>query len=259
MPIKPIHNQEEGPLKMVALMSGSGTNVRRILEHGVKLIEDQGSSPFEVVAIFSDCRDSNAAEIGKDFDVPVLTHDLAGWMNKHGVERKDLKRREDFDRQTVAMLAPFGARAAIYGGYMAIASPTLIGAFIGINVHPADLSAPSDDGGRRWRGAHAVRDAIAAGEKYIHSSTHLVTIEVDMGPLLMISAPLLVEVPERADLSDPATLDKVAGQNQERLKEAGDWVIFPRSIEAVARGDFQFDEEGRVYYRGEPAPDGVRL
>jgi folate-dependent phosphoribosylglycinamide formyltransferase PurN len=259
MAIKPIHDPARGPMKVAALMSGSGTNVRRILEHESNIREKEGGPLFEVAVIFSDCWDSKAAEIGRDFDLPVIIRDLKGWLKKNSVERRDLKKREEFDRQTVELLKPFGAKVAVYGGYMSIASPTLIRAFFGINVHPADLSVKTEDDRRRWTGAHAVRDAIEAGEKTISSSTHVIIEEVDMGPLLMISKPLQVEIEEGADLSDPEVLERVADHNQDRLKEAGDWVIFPRTIEAIARGWFQIDENGDVYYQDRPAPEGLRL
>jgi len=254
---KPIHDPAEGPLRIVALMSGSGTNVRRILQHGRRIEQQEGAPLYQVVLIFSDNWESKAPAIGAEFDVPVLVHDLRGWMQKHGVERKELRKRERFDKENVEMIKPFDIKVAVYGGYMSIASPTLVKAFRGVNVHPADLSVKTPDGRRKWTGAHAVRDAIAAGEKHIRSSTHLVEREVDMGPLLMISAPLEVVIPEGMDANDPGDLAKLEEMNQERLKQAGDWVIFPRTIEAIARGWFQTDEEGGVYYRGKPAPDGV--
>ncbi len=254
---KPLHDPARGTLRAVALMSGSGTNLRKILEHGEMLKAKEGFPVYQVAAIFSDSWDSKANEIGRDHDIPVLTHDLAGWLRMNGVEREDLEKRERFDVRNVEILKRFDADFAIYAGYMAIASKTLIDAFVGINVHPADLAVKDGYGRRRWRGAHAVRDAVAAGEKTVRASTHLVTCEVDAGPLLMRSPGLELQVPKNADLADPETLRRVADRNQERLKEAGDWVIFPRTIEAVARGWFQIDEEGRIYYRGEPSPDGI--
>jgi len=259
MAIKPIHDPAQGPMRVVALMSGSGTNVRRILEHEAKIREKEGGPLFEVAVIFSDCRDSKATKIGRDFDLPVITRDLKGWLKKNKVERRDLKKREEFDRRTVELLKPFGAAVAVYGGYMSIASPTLIRAFLGVNVHPADLSVKTADAKRRWTGAHAVRDAIEAGEKTICSSTHVIIEEVDMGPLLMISKPLQVEIEEGADLTAPEVLERVADHNQDRLKEAGDWVIFPRTIEAIARGWFQKDDSGMIYYKDQPTPEGLRL
>ncbi len=256
---KPIHDPGEGPLKTLALMSGSGTNVRRVLELGERLKREEGHSPFEVAVIFSDRYDSNANQIGREYDIPVVTHDLVGWLKRNGVDRQDLSARERFDDRTIEMLEPFGAKVAIYGGYMSIVSPRFIDAFLGVNVHPADLSVKREDGKRRWTGAHAVRDAIEAGEKTIRSSTHLVIHEVDMGPLLIVSAPVEVKTPEGFDPSDRAELQRVADENQERLKEEGDWVVFPLAIEAIARGWFARGDGGEMFYKGEPVPGGLRL
>lgn len=259
MALKPIHDPGRGVLRTVCLMSGSGTNILRILEHRDRLARKEGKPIFEVAVIFTDRLDSKATEIGRAYDLPVVTRDLPGWLKRNGVERCDLAAREEFDRETVDALRRFKAKTALYGGYMSIASPTLIEAYTGVNVHPSDLSIKTPDGGRRFVGAHAVRDAIAAGERTIRSSTHLVIEEVDMGPLLMISKPLTVEVPQGADLENPEVLDRVTDRNQERLKEAGDWEIFPRTVEAIARGDFKRDKNGGLYYRNEPVPDGWRL
>ena len=259
MSLKPIHDPALGTMRCVALMSGSGTNVRRILEHREKLIKNEGGSPFDVVGIFSDCWDSQANRIGMEYDIPVLTRDLVGWMKRNEVKRNELDKREKFDIENIEFIKNWDAKIAIYAGYMSIASPTLIDAFLGVNVHPADLSITGPDGRRVWTGAHAVRDAIEGGEKEIRSTTHLVTYEVDAGPILMVSGPVEVDLPEDFDPSDRDLLDEVADHNQERLKQSGDWVVFPRTIEALARGEFALDEEGRIHRNGVHVPGGMRL
>ena len=40
MNLKKLHNPEDGELRAVGLMSGSGTNQRRVLEHEVRLRKD---------------------------------------------------------------------------------------------------------------------------------------------------------------------------------------------------------------------------
>jgi phosphoribosylglycinamide formyltransferase-1 len=50
----------------------------------------------------------------------------------------------------------------------------------------------------------------------------------------------------------------VVDDHQERLKAVGDWHIFPRTIEMIARGRFALDEKNRVYVDGHPAPAGYR-
>ena len=61
------------------------------------------------------------------------------------------------------------------------------------------------------------------------------------------------------DLTNAADLAEAESYNQERLKENGDWIIFPKTIEYIARGRFGQDESGLLYYNGEPIPKGLRL
>lgn len=255
--IKPIHNPAEGPLKLVGLMSGSGTNIRKILEHQIKLEKQPGASPFKIVVLFSDNGSSNASKIGMEFDIPVITRDIAGFYARRGKKRNDLTIRPEFDAETVKALSPFGVKGGIYGGYMSVVTPPLIHAFLGVNVHPADLSI-EEGGKRKFTGSHAVRDAIAHGEKTIAATTHVVEDAVDQGPILMISPPLPVIVKEEWDLSNPEHLREAEAFNQERLKENGDWLIFPKTIEYLSQGRYGRDEAGRLFFDGTPIPHGFR-
>ena len=254
--IKPIHNVAEGSLKLAGLMSGSGTNIRKILEHQIKLEED-GTSPFKIVVLFSDTWNSNASQIGMEYDIPVIIRDIAGFYARRGEKRSDLSIRPEFDAETVKALAPFEVKVGVYGGYMSIATSPLIKAFLGINVHPADLSIEAG-GKRKFTGDHAVRDAITSGEKTISSSTHLIEGAVDQGPILMISPPLPVIIKKEWDLANPEHVKEAEAFNQERLKEKGDWLIFPKTIEYLARGRFGRDEAGKLYFDGKPIPRGFR-
>ena len=46
-------------------------------------------------------------------------------------------------------------------------------------------------------------------------------------------------------------------EGQNRLKEHGDWVIYPRTIDGLARGDFARDGNGLIHYKGVPKPNGI--
>ena len=258
MALKPIHDPKSGVLRVVGLMSGSGSNLRKIIERSEELRQKEGGYLFRMVAIFSDNAASKAPEIGKEYDLPVIIHDIGSFYKKHNAPRSDLRLREQFDEHTVKMLSVFKAEVAAFGGYMSLATRALIGAFTGVNVHPADLSIALG-GRRKWTGGHAVLDQIASGEKALAATTHLIEPECDMGKIFMVSKPLAVETPEGLDPKDPGQLKQISDYNQDRLKENGDWIIFPRTIEEIARGNFQRDETGRFYYREKPIPRGIRL
>lgn len=259
MALTPLWDPSRGTMRVVGFMSGSGTNIRKILEHQVRLESERGSSPFQVVALFTDRASSQAPVIGKQYDLPVVVRDLSGFCARKGVSRRDLAAREHFDAETVRALAPFGAHVAVLAGYMSIVTRPFMEAFLGVNVHPADLSILAPDGSRRYTGEHAVRDAILAGERWLRSSTHIVEPVVDGGRLLMISQAVEVILDPQWDLRSEPDLERAERVNQERLKEMGDWVVFPRTIEDLALGKFSKDEEGLLYYEGIPIPDGYRL
>jgi len=256
--IKAMHDPSEGPLRLVGLMSGSGTNIRKIIEYQKKLEKAESVAPFEMIVLFSDAWNSNASKIGKEFDIPVIIRDIEGFYARRGKQRSDLSIRPEFDRETAKALAPFAAAVGVYGGYMSVVTSPVINAFLGVNVHPADLSI-KEGGKRKFTGDHAVRDAIAVGEKTIAASTHLVEEAVDEGPLLMISSPLPVALRKEWNLSDPKDLKEAEDFNQDRLKENGDWVIFSRTMEYLARGRYGRDEAGLIYFDGKPIPKGLRL
>lgn len=48
-------------------------------------------------------------------------------------------------------------------------------------------------------------------------------------------------------------------KHQNRLKEIGDWVIFPRTLEFLADGRYSQDDQRKLYFDGKEIPQGVRL
>ena len=75
----------------------------------------------------------------------------------------------------------------------------------------------------------------------------------------MISPPLNVNLPEGFDLRDRDQVNLVSDAHQNRLKEIGDWVIFPRTLEYLADGKYSQDERGNLYFDNKPIPQGLML
>jgi len=242
-------------MRVAGFMSGSGSNLRKIIEHELHLNKEVGHSYFHVAVIFSDNSQSNAVNIGRDYDIPVLIRDKKAFYKKRGKPLKDMQVRAEFDALTTRALSIYECPVAAYGGYMSIASPILVNTFLGVNVHPADLSITDESGKRKYTGDHAVFDALVAGEGELRSSTHLITNEVDGGPVLMISAPVSLGYGIPTDLAGRKSL---ANDYQELLKKVGDWVVFPRTLEDIACGRFSKDNQGNLYYGESPIPFGIR-
>jgi folate-dependent phosphoribosylglycinamide formyltransferase PurN len=256
--LTPLYDPRKGIMNVAGFMSGSGSNLIRIIEHERSLTTPQLRSPFEVDVIFSDNANSNANEIGAQFDIPVVTRDIQAFYRTHGKPRSDMDVRKLYDSITDDTLEPFGIDLLAFAGYMSKATLPLLEFRLSVNVHPADLTLMDGDV-RKYTGDNAVEKAILAGETELRSTTHIVEERVDYGKVLMVSAPLPVQLPAKFSLYESNIKQRIFDEHQNRLKEAGDWVIFPRTIEDIARGRYSQDGEGNIHYDGEPIPNGVRL
>lgn len=265
MPITPIYDPEktERPMRVAAFMSGSGTNILKLIELEKRLNADEGASPFEITFIFSDRSDGDCAgeKIALDNGLPYFSYDTRAFHRLRSLKRtaktpEGLAARKEYDRVAKKLIEAFEIDVIALGGYMSYITLNRC-----INVHPADLSIRLPDGQRKYVGDNAVRDAIASGETTLRASTLWTDEGVDTGPLLMVSDPLPVELPEPLEAlkKNNKRYLEVVGEHQERLKEVGDWKIFPRTVEMIARGRFALDEEGRVYVDGQPVPEGYRM
>jgi folate-dependent phosphoribosylglycinamide formyltransferase PurN len=242
-------------------MSGSGTNIIKLVEREREL-KESGSSPFETVFIFSDRSDGKGKgeRIALKYGLPYFSYDIRVFHRMRHVRRtittpEGLGVRKDYDRLAATLVKAFGIDLIALGGYMSIITLPRC-----VNVHPADLAILDEKGRRKYAGDRAVLDAILAGETELRSSTLWADEGVDTGPLLMVSDPLPVELPEPLEVlkKDEAQLAKIADEHQERLKAIGDWRIFPRSIELISQGRFAVDEQHHIYFEGEAVEDGLR-
>ncbi|MCJ7686829.1 MAG: hypothetical protein MUO68_21315 [Desulfobacteraceae bacterium] len=264
MALTPLFNPKEKgrPMRVAGFMSGSGTNIIKILEKERDLKQRSGSTPFEMVFIFSDrsdggCRGEN---IALEHGLPYFSYDIRAFHRTRGVRRsiatpEGLEARKEYDQLASNLVKAFDIDLIALGGYMSIITLPRC-----VNVHPADLSIISEDGKRRYAGDRAVPDAISAGETALRSSTLWADEGVDSGPLLMVSDPLPVELPEPLGTlkTDKNRFMQIADEHQDRLKEIGDWKIFPRTIELISQGRFSFDEHHRLHFDGEPIEGGLR-
>jgi len=253
-------------MRVACFMSGSGTNVRKIIEHQIHLEEERGKSPFEVVVIFTDDPErSNARIIAEEYRIPLEYNDIKKFYE--GKNIKDLKIREEFDEKTLGIIAPYKPNIIALGGYAWWVTEPILSTYIVVNVHPGDLSVKDNNGKRKYVGLHHIppMKAILAGEKYLHSSSHIVTEKHDMGPILIISKPLQVEIPygiTLEDLKKPENkqfLIRLCKEHQDRLKRVGDWQIFPLTLQWIAEGRFAIDDRMNVYFDGILIKDGHRL
>lgn len=265
MPVTPLFDPDRigRPMRVAAFMSGSGTNIMKLIEREKALKAKAGYSPFEVIFIFSDRSDGfcHGERIAYETGIPYFSNDIRSFYRLRETKRtvatsEGLSVRREYDLVTGRLIKAFEIDVIALGGYMSYITLDRC-----INVHPADLSIETHGGKRRFVGDHAVLDAISSGETVLRSSTLWTDRGVDTGPILMVSHPLRVELPESIDsiIKDKIRLTQIAKEHQQRLKEVGDWKIFPLTVEMIARGRFALDDSNMVYVDGQPMPRGYRL
>lgn len=264
MKLSPIFDPEKspGPMKVAAFMSGSGTNIIKLIEREKDLINKNKIPSFRVVFIFSDRSDGkcNGERIAHKNGIPYFSYDIRAFHKIRGIKRtaltpEGLAARREFDNVPAGLIKAFDIDIIALGGYMSYTTLNRC-----VNVHPADLSISDNSGQRKYVGDNAVRDAILGGEKSLRASTLWTDQGVDTGPLLIVSESLDIKLTESLDQlkKNEKRLMEVVDQHQERLKEIGDWKIFPKTIEMIAEGRFAFDEQMNIYVDGEPVYGGYR-
>ncbi len=143
------------------LLSGTGSLCAALLA-----ATDDPGYPAEVVVVGSD-RVADGLEHARHRGIPTFTCALA-----------DHPDRSAWDRALAETLAGYEPDLVVSAGFMKLVGPAVLAAFGGrlVNTHPALLPA--------FPGAHAVRDALAAGATVTGATVHLVDAGLDTGPVI---------------------------------------------------------------------------
>lgn len=149
-------------LRVVVLISGGGSNLRALLE----ACEDS-SFPARVVAIGAD-RDADGLAYAEEFGIPSFVVPFGAFAT-----------REEWGDELIAQIRQWDAELVVLSGLMRLLPPRAVAAFTPalLNTHPAYLP--------EFPGAHAVRDALAAGATETGASVIVVDDGVDSGPIVV--------------------------------------------------------------------------
>jgi phosphoribosylglycinamide formyltransferase 1 len=153
---------ESAPRARVAvLLSGTGSLCAALLA-----ATEDPHYPAEVVVVGSD-RDADGLEHARRRGIPTFICALG-----------DHRDRAAWDRALADTLAVYEPDLVVSAGFMKLVGPAVLASFGGrlVNTHPALLPA--------FPGAHAVRDALAAGVTVTGATVHLIDDGLDTGPVL---------------------------------------------------------------------------
>ncbi|PPF17010.1 phosphoribosylglycinamide formyltransferase [Rathayibacter sp. AY1A7] len=148
-------------LKLVVLLSGGGSNLRALLD----ATGDEGF-PARIVAVGSDT-DAEGFRHAEERGVPAFT-----------VAPRGFSSRDEWGAALLGRIREWEPDLVVCAGFMRILPPVVVDALSPrmINTHPALLPL--------FPGAHAVRDALAAGATETGVTVHVIDTGVDTGPVI---------------------------------------------------------------------------
>ncbi|MFM5907209.1 MAG: phosphoribosylglycinamide formyltransferase [Novosphingobium sp.] len=154
---------ETGPdrARVAVLISGSGTNMAALLY--ASRAED---CPYDVVLVAANDPEARGLKLAEAEGVATFA------LSHKGMDRAD------HDQAMDAAIRESGAEYVALAGYMRILTPQFVARWEGrmLNIHPSLLP--------RYPGLHTHERAIEAGDSHGGCTVHLVTAELDDGPML---------------------------------------------------------------------------
>ena len=173
-------------MRLGVLCSGNGTNFENILG---SCWED------EVVLMIHNKKDCGAAKRAEKFGIPHCY-----------IKHKD-------EEQIIQLMQAWRVDLIVLAGYMKVISPEFVKAFPNriINLHPSLLP--------KYKGLHAIEQALESGDKETGCTVHYVNDELDSGEVI-----LQLKVPIEPDDTVETLTPKI--QRQE-------YAILPAAIQQV--------------------------
>jgi hypothetical protein len=173
---------------------------------------------------------------------------MGTFYRSHGVPLRDLEARGAYDARTADLVSALRPDLVLLSSYLYILTRPFLSAFEHriLNVHHGDLTVPDRDGRPRYRGLHAVRDAVCAGAAETRATVHLVTERLDEGPPILRSWPFPVSplVGDAIRWGRRDVLRAYAFAHQEWMLGAAWGPLLASGIELVATGQIRVGDQG---------------
>ena len=186
--------------KLGVLISGRGSNLQAIIDAvGARQI---GAT---IALVISNRPEATGLERARAANIPVRVIDHR--------DSKAFPSRQDYDARLVSELKDRGVELVCLAGFMRLLSPAFIDAFPNaiLNIHPSLLPA--------FPGINAQYQAWEHGVKVTGATVHLVTSELDGGPIVLQDV---------VSVLDEDTADTLSARILEREHD-----LYPRAIKRV--------------------------
>ena len=151
---------------IVILISGGGSNMAAIVQTAERE-RWQEKYGARVAAVLSNKAEAKGLVFAKERGIATAALDHKAYTS-----------REAFDAALMAAIDAHRPALVVLAGFMRILTPGFVEHYAGrlLNIHPSLLPA--------FTGLHTHRRAIEAGCKFAGATVHLVTAELDHGPIL---------------------------------------------------------------------------
>ena len=193
-----------GAARLGVLVSGRGSNLQALIDATA-----DGRLDARIAVVVSNVAGVFALERAARAGIPTAVIDHRGWPS-----------RDDFDRALVEELQTRDVSLVCLAGFMRRLGSPVLQAFPDrvLNIHPSLL--PS------FPGLHPQRQAIDHGAKVSGVTVHLVTAELDAGPILVQrTVPVLDDDTEDSLAARILAEEHAAYPEAVRLMLASDWRI----------------------------------
>ncbi|MCP5396522.1 MAG: phosphoribosylglycinamide formyltransferase [Sphingomonadaceae bacterium] len=147
--------------KVAVLISGSGTNMAALL-YASRLPD----AAYELVLVASNDAEAGGLKLAAAEGIPTFA------LSHKGMDRAE------HDHAMDKAIRASGADYVALAGYMRILTPEFVSGWEGrmLNIHPSLLP--------KYKGLHTHQRALEAGDSHAGCTVHLVTAELDDGPIL---------------------------------------------------------------------------
>jgi len=151
---------------IVILISGGGSNMAAIVREAAQQ-DWAGRHGVRVAAVLSNKADAEGLRIARQHGIAVQTLDHKAYPD-----------RATFDAALAQAIDAYEPAVVVLAGFMRILTEGFVQHYAGrlVNIHPSLLPA--------FTGLHTHQRALDAGCKVAGATVHLVTTELDAGPIL---------------------------------------------------------------------------
>lgn len=250
--LTPIHNPALGKLRVIGYTSGSGETLWKAYELQKEMEQTAEGCPFEIVGVFCSKADSKVEETAKELGIPSACIDIRAFCDERGKPLKDREVLAEYDAAALELIRPMKGDVILLADYAWETTDCLMEEYLMINVHLAELLNQGEIGHRYYDNENSLEDALKNGKTNLCSASYLVTKQINDGPILAISERVSVDYSLHDD-------NQLRVRHYLKLVNNQRSLVGTRTLLEIAAGNFQMDESGAVYYKGEKKPMGIHI